>query len=243
MNKVGEIKRGKDIGRKNSMQFQWCACVGCGKERWVMMVRGKPETTKCQSCSKIGCKLTHANKVEFPPQEGIVVKGIDIGYKDKKTKYTGESCPNCGLSRWVQVKDVGKYSKCRKCLNKGRTRENSGSWKGGIKSNHAGYKMVLLQPNDPYYSMLNRSNYVMEHRLVMAKHIGRCLLNWEVVHHINGIKDDNRIENLKLIACNGEHNTQVEQALITQAKLIKKLESEIAILKLQLNNQGIDKLK
>lgn len=44
----------------------------------------------------------------------------------------------------------------------------------------------------------NKGHYVFEHIIVMENHIGRYLVKGEVVHHLNAIKNDNRIENLEL---------------------------------------------
>ncbi len=71
-------------------------------------------------------------------------------------------------------------------------------WKGGrIKSN--GYIMVW-SPDHPFARILNKSGskYMSEHRLKMEEKVGRYLKSYEIVHHINGIRDDNRTENLVL---------------------------------------------
>ena len=49
-----------------------------------------------------------------------------------------------------------------------------------------------------------KNGYIYHHRIVMENHIGRILTTNEVVHHINGNKKDNRIENLELMT-NSEH--------------------------------------
>lgn len=65
-----------------------------------------------------------------------------------------------------------------------------------------GYVLKYV-PNHPY-ATYNHGIYVFEHRLVMEAHIGRYLTCEEMIYHVNGIRDDNRIENLILFADRGE---------------------------------------
>src|SRR3989344_2243868 len=68
---------------------------------------------------------------------------------------------------------------------KGSTSPN---WKGGREITKAGYIRIWI----------SRDERIMEHRMVMEKHVGRKLNRNEVVHHINGNNSDNRLSNLQL---------------------------------------------
>lgn len=78
------------------------------------------------------------------------------------------------------------------------TGENNSSWKGGRKISKHGYVHVWLSENDEFVAMKDANGYVLEHRLIMAKNLRRILEKYETVHHINGNRQDNRIENLQL---------------------------------------------
>jgi len=76
----------------------------------------------------------------------------------------------------------------------GRSGALSPSWKGGRKVRKDGYTFLRID-----------QEYVLEHRVAMAAHLGRPLLPEEVVHHIDRDPTNNAPENLELFANHGAH--------------------------------------
>lgn len=122
-------------------------------------------------------------------------------------------CPECKKERTIVCRSASKpYSKlCGSCATKKSHKDNPRigraeshyNWKGGVNLNKQGYIVEYVKRTNPYFGMAanshNAGGYILQHRLVMAKRLGRCLRPSEVVHHKNGVKTDNRIENLNLV--------------------------------------------
>lgn len=109
----------------------------------------------------------------------------------------------------------------------GRVGADSSNWRGGRRKTKAGYIRIKVVSH-PY---ADSQGCVMEHRLVMEREMGRYLNPDEIVHHKNGQKDDNRIENLELVADRGTHISEhfqrsfkVEQMEIELNRLRKLLD-------------------
>jgi transposase-like protein len=79
------------------------------------------------------------------------------------------------------------------------------SWQGGRITDSSGYVRVKVPGSEQHLSDGTRTSYMMEHRLVMARMLGRRLLKSETVHHINGDRQNNEPGNLQLRQ--GKHGT------------------------------------
>lgn len=103
-------------------------------------------------------------------------------------------CSHCKSGNWVQYyrsKQHNFYRICVKCSLKSRY------------PNPKLYKVVMIPHDSPFASMGFPHNHgttlaILEHRLIMAQYLGRCLSANEIIHHKNGQIRDNRIENLEL---------------------------------------------
>ena len=132
--------------------------------------------------------------------------------KYQKEKQFGKNNPNykngkrCNNAKFYcidcnQLLSEGRHIRCNSCAAKQHShgRKNS-NWKGGRYKN-GGY-IYIYKPTHPF---AYNGRYIREHRLIIEKKIGRYLHRWEVVHHINGVKDDNKLKNLKLFKNESEH--------------------------------------
>ena len=164
------------------------------------------QTLKCANC-------------DFPYSKGSIRCNLCRGLK-------GYLCPDCGKEISHQGKHVA--SRCSSCARRHSwatgdmykgvypTGENNPNWKGGRFTNRDGYVFVSM----PEHHRAYRNGYVLEHILVWEQTHGKPLPKGWIIHHLNGIKDDNRPGNLI-----GLPNKKHYLVLQAKAKRIQELEA------------------
>lgn len=175
---LSEIKTAEELGYKSKGQkYIWVACVDCGRERWVQLWNGKPMSALCRSCSMKGLTGSRGRnwKGGISGQEGYY--------------HIWLACKDCGKERWVQIAwGKPRSERCHSCSQRG----NRKSWRGGMWKS-GGY-IFIQQLKHP---RANSRGYIKRAILALEQRLGRPLLPNMVSHHKNGIKDDDRPENLE----------------------------------------------
>jgi hypothetical protein len=103
---------------------------------------------------------------------------------------------DCGTITKVTGSNLRNYrTRSCGCTRDGSRRRGASNhkWKGG-RLRQRGYVRVL----DPSHPRADANGYVLEHIKVMTERLGRQLYENETVHHKNGVRSDNRLDNLEL---------------------------------------------
>lgn len=133
----------------------------------------------------------------------------------------------------VQASCINKIRRKRGVPNRPPTRgPTNARWKEGTRKPAGGYIDERVSSEDPLFCMARRGGssggaYVFQHRLVMARHLGRPLRDHETVHHKNGVRSDNRIENLELWSSRHPRGARVADQVAWAKEILAQYEPEL----------------
>ena len=239
MPEIGEVRTNNELGLTGRALRHFTPCPICGEARWVSTTNIHKGLLRCKRCCD---NLRSERYIQEVAKRfgGRVKRASELGYVATRALYVELPCKRCGTLRWLQAshpKDL-----CNKCAADDRAKNYRGNqnsrWAGGKITTKQGYVQVRVYPADPLYPLAGKLNHrVFEHRLGLARYLGRCLENWELVHHkgtrypMDSYEDrqDNRWENLEVVP-----NNVSNIAYTKMESRIRELEKQVKLLKWQI---------
>ncbi len=133
-------------------------------------------------------------------------------------------CSNCGSLIGHRI-DRTTIGLCQLCAGKANRGPAASNWRGGRKLTTSGY--VLIYHPEPHHRrvMMGATGYILEHILVWEEANGIPLPEGHLIHHLNGVKNDNRPENLVAVKPKDHGGWTYSQCL---QRRIRELECIIA---------------
>lgn len=214
------------------------ACAGCGAEQLRY-----PSTSKKNTTGRVFCSVACRNRIGCKPRRGserqcVVCSHSFYAGLNSPQRFCSVACHNkwqgrnsvqrrcemCGkeflLAPAVAAKTPGKYCS-RRCDGMSKRRRVQNAFHNGMPKllDPHGYVKVW-EPDLPVHR-----RWVLEHRLVMEKAIGRKLQATEHVHHLDGNKQNNSIENLQIINPSEHARVTAGMTAERQRLLIEELET------------------
>lgn len=142
--------------------------------------------------------VTHIDKDKF----------IKLFYVDRLSYQEIANLLGCSTHGLINIRQRNKLpvrgwahghpmqGKTHPAWNRGIKGKDNPLWRGGRTKSSQGYVLIYM-PQHP--SLKSGERYIFEHRLIMENFLNRFLTRDEQVHHVNGDKSDNRIENLEVL--------------------------------------------
>lgn len=173
-------------------------CDVCGKEFNAL--------SSTKSCST-ECRIIHRRR-----------------YQEKWCKDNSPTCSVCGKQHGsYQHKFLypDRKTMCKSCYLKHCTGTENHNWKGGTRFKGKRNTNCYMETYSPEHDRAVRG-YVLQHILVWEKEHNKKLPEGYVIHHLNGIKYDNRPENLLAVPRSKHHNWLVNSALQERIRELEK---------------------
>jgi hypothetical protein len=198
------------------LPYKWKCLCACGNEHVVTtnhLIDG--HTMSC------GCKIGFQFIDRAGEKHGkfTVVKRVE---NSKKGRVLYLCKCDCGREKVIDISHL-RYTGDAPCICTPRIisrGKDHHAWKGGFSYKDIGGYVQIYNPNHA----VNEKPYVAEHILIMSNYMGRKLTKDETVHHKNGIRDDNRIENLELWASHHPSGQRVTDLISYSKEILLKYE-------------------